>query len=67
MDPEVQASPLIPGAAGKSLLLIQTWLCHPAERQRGVQAHGPVTARAAAHQAWVVQVDSYPLTLNIFA
>ena len=32
----------------------------------GVQTYGPRTARAAAHQALVVQVDGYILTLDVF-
>ena len=31
-----------------------------------VQTYGPRTARAAAHQALVVQVDGYILTLDVF-
>lgn len=34
--------------------------------EAGVQTYGPPTARAAAHQALVVQVDSYILTLDVF-
>lgn len=41
----------------------------PPRDEAGVQTYGQgvqTTARAAAHQALVVQVDSYILTLDVF-